>query len=139
MRILFFRTIFASVSSLLLPLGAQATLVGPTPFLSFADSPFAGGIFNYFDLETFQDEPLNTPGISGSGATSSGFSGSIIGSADTDDGLLKEQCPGCDSFFGTGTVAFTFESRGLSGLPKYAGVIGTGTDADPLGVTAPTQ
>jgi hypothetical protein len=46
---------------------ARAGLTTPSPYLSFVDSPFAGGIYQYFYLEDFEDGALNTPGVSASG------------------------------------------------------------------------
>lgn len=45
---------------------AVAVSIGPSPYLSFADSPFNGGSFSYFHLETFEDHLLNTPGVTAS-------------------------------------------------------------------------
>lgn len=43
---------------------AQATLIGPSPYLSSADSPFSPLTgFTYFSLENFEDHLLNTPGV----------------------------------------------------------------------------
>jgi hypothetical protein len=47
-------------------LDAIAGSVGPSPYLSFSDSPFNGGSFTYFHLETFEDHLLNTPGVTAS-------------------------------------------------------------------------
>jgi len=46
-----------------LPRLAAATPIGPTPYLSFSDSPFSGGSFSWFYLEDFEDRLL-TPGVS---------------------------------------------------------------------------
>jgi hypothetical protein len=54
--------------SIALALGAfisgVAVLLGPSAYSSFADSPFAGGSFSFFHLETFEDHLLNAPGVS---------------------------------------------------------------------------
>ena len=43
----------------------SASLIGPLPYLSQADSPFAGGIqAGTVYLETFEDGALNTPYVS---------------------------------------------------------------------------
>src|SRR6185295_5549806 len=39
------------------------TLYGPSPYLSAADSPFAGLSLGYYLLEDFEDGQLNTPGV----------------------------------------------------------------------------
>ena len=47
---------------------AQATqIIGPLPYLSEADSPFDSNNALYFHLENFEDEVLNTPGVSVNG------------------------------------------------------------------------
>ena len=44
-------------------------------FSSFADSPFAGGTYEYFYLEDFEDGALNTPGVSANGGNAYGVPG----------------------------------------------------------------
>jgi hypothetical protein len=48
---------------------ASAPLIGPTPYLSEADSPFFPFGPNFF-LEDFEDGSLNTPGVTSTGAGS---------------------------------------------------------------------
>ena len=55
--------------ALLVPSISPAQYLGPTPYTSFASSPFSSVAFNYFHLETFEDGLLNTPGV----AASAGF------------------------------------------------------------------
>jgi hypothetical protein len=102
---------------------AQATLIGPTPYLSAADSPFSPfSGFTYFHLENFEDHLLNTPGVAASagGVTSVVFGPSIHDSVDADDGSIDGNGLGGDSFFsgdgGTG-ITFTFNAGALGGLP----------------------
>lgn len=78
----------------LLPLSTEAsiTFLGPTPYLSAADSPFPVGSSNFF-LEDFEDGMLNTPGISlfiPNGAPLAGIIGpsSTTDSVDGDDGTI---------------------------------------------------
>ncbi len=114
---------------------ANAALLGPTAYLSFADSPFSGGSFSYFYLEDFDDHLLNTPGVTVSPAppgsnntVTSGFSGSII-----DQVGLAGGCPAggltvaCDTWFGGGTtgLSFTFNAVTLGALPNAAGIVWT--------------
>ena len=42
----------------------QAAFLGPSPYLSFADSPFNGQSFTYFHLENFESGTLSVPGVS---------------------------------------------------------------------------
>lgn len=65
--------------------GAQ--LLGPTPYLSAADSPFAGLEFDYFHLEDFEDGVANTPGLYYKGMFVSG-PGPLTDSVDGDDGAI---------------------------------------------------
>lgn len=115
---------------------AQATLLGPTPYLSSADSPFSPFTgFTYFHLEDFDDHLLNTPGVtvspsppSSNSAVNSGFSGSII-----DQVGLEGGCPAggltvaCDTWFGSGAtgLSFTFNAGILGALPNAAGIVWT--------------
>src|SRR5690242_6738717 len=61
---------------------ALATFLGPTPYLSRADSPFdLSGLGTTFFLEDFEDHALNTPGVSVSGVDvrpQSGYGGNPI-------------------------------------------------------------
>jgi hypothetical protein len=117
---------------------ANAALLGPTPYLSFADSPFAGGSFSYFQLETFEDGLLNTPGVSvtavgvdrnirvlpGGGFTDSvdGDDGSIDGSGTRGSSLVSGGVAGVNGF------RFTFDAATLGSLPTSAGIVWTDGD-----------
>ncbi|WP_447978541.1 PEP-CTERM sorting domain-containing protein [Candidatus Nitrospira bockiana] len=112
------------------PSGAWAAAVGPTPYLSFADSPFNGLPFGYFHLETFEDHALNTPGVTGSpgGVTSIVFGPSIHDSVDADDGLIDGSGLNGDSYFhspGSQGVTFAFDQTVLGSLPTHAGIVWT--------------
>ena len=110
---------------------AQATPIGPSAYLSSADSPFspfAG--FSYFHLENFEDHLLNTPGVTAStgGVTSVVFGPTIHDSVDADDGSIDGSGLGGDSFFsGAGGIgiSFTFNAGALGGLPDAAGIVWT--------------
>lgn len=129
----FFQTILAS-SLVLLATGtasmAQASLIGPSPYLSAADSPFSPSSgFTYFYLENFEDHLLNTPGVTAStgGATSIVFGPSIHDSVDADDGSIDGSGLMGDSFFtesGAG-ITFTFNAGVLGSLPSVAGIVWT--------------
>ncbi|ARO87701.1 hypothetical protein EBAPG3_007895 [Nitrosospira lacus] len=49
---------FSAVVLLTSPLVANGATIGPTPYFSFADSPFATTPFDYFHLENFEDGSL---------------------------------------------------------------------------------
>ena len=108
---------------------AQATqIIGPLPYLSEADSPFDSNNALYFHLENFEDEVLNTPGVSVNGSwksRNSNYSDSIDG----DDGVIDGD--GSDgvnfsSEYAEQAATFTFDQSALGGvLPTFAGVVWT--------------
>ena len=109
---------------------ADPTFLGPTPYLSFDDSPFKGGSFGYFYLETFEDHLLNTPGVSADsgGVTSVVFGPLIHDSVDADDGAIDGSGLKGDSYFtasGATGVRFTFSAAALGSLPTSAGIVWT--------------
>lgn len=109
-------------------LPANAGPIGPTPYLSFADSPFSGGGFSYFHLETFEDHLLNSPGVTASagGVTSVVFGPNIHDSVDADDGAIDGSGLSGDSFFsGFGATGFSFNAGVLGSLPDSVGIVWT--------------
>lgn len=110
---------------------AHAQLLGPSPYLSFADSPFNGVAFpEYFHLENFEDGLLNTPGVSSTG-TVVGPS-TLTDSVDADDGAIDGSGTGGHSYF-TGQVqtllGFNFSEAALGGLPTHVGIVWTDVGA----------
>jgi hypothetical protein len=75
-------------------------------------------------LETFEDGLLNTPGVSASTGTIVN-PGSITDSVDGDDGVIDGNGNGGHSWFGGGTVTFTFSAATLGSLPTHAGIVWT--------------
>ena len=78
------------------PPPAPLTFLGPTPYLSQADSPFdLSGLGVSFFLEDFEDHLFDTPGVSGNGFVVgdvfSAFPG-VIDSVDGDDGVINGIC-----------------------------------------------
>lgn len=110
---------------------AQATLLGPSTYLSSADSPFSPfSGFTYFHLENFEDHLLNTPGVTASagGVTSVVFGPSIHDSVDADDGSIDGSGLKGDSFFsgnGGAGISFTFNAGALGSLPDAVGIVWT--------------
>jgi len=110
---------------------ADADLIfyGPTPYLSAADSPFAGGTFSYFYRENFEGGSLSTPGVAASAGWSVFAPGQFTDSVDADDGVIDGSGTGGHSFFSnfsTNTLTFTFSAGGLGGqLPTDAGIVWT--------------
>jgi len=116
------------------PTLAAASFIEPTPYLSFADSPFAGGSFGVFHLDNFEDHLLNTPGVSANagGVTSVVFGPMIHDSVDADDGVIDGSGLNGDSYysdFGAGGIRFTFSAAALGALPTSAGLVWTDAGA----------
>ena len=104
------------------------TFIGPTPYLSRNDSPFAASILsgNTY-LETFESGALTTPGVSISAGTVIGPSG-ITDSVDADDGAIDGSGTGGHSLFsGSGAtgITFTFDPVVLGHLPTQVGIVWT--------------
>jgi hypothetical protein len=105
---------------------AHAAVLGPTPYLSQADSPFAPADFSYFFLEDLEDDALNAPGLSASGPSLciTGFN-CFVGAGITDsvgnggNGALGR------TLFTNGAVSLSFDGSVLGGLPTAAGLVWT--------------
>lgn len=114
-----------------LPWQAQAapTFLGPTPYLSFVDSPFNVSGFTYFHLETFEDGVLNTPGATASPGWTVLNPGVFTDSVDRDDGTIDGSGTSGRSFYSSGSqtsVTITFNAAALGGnLPTHAGIVWT--------------
>lgn len=100
----------------------------PTPYVSFADSPFDGLSFSYFHLDDFEPLTTRAPGYTITGG------GRILGpsaqtdSVDADDGSIDGLGTQGSSWFSDGaTTAFTitFDAGVLGSLPTHAGVVWT--------------
>jgi len=107
----------------------QPTFLGPTPYLSTADSPFltdinAGRVY----LETFECGVVTVPGVTPSAGTiiPPGFEG-LIDSVDADDGAIDGSGLNGHSLFGSGPVGitFTFDQTALGAFPTRAGIVWT--------------
>jgi hypothetical protein len=119
-----------AVTLFLSPTPAHATLLGPTPYVKFADSPFSGGSFGYFFLEDFEDHLFNTTGATASagGVTSVLFGPTFHDSVDADDGSIDGSGLTGDSYFsnsGAAGITFTFDGGVLGMLPTSAGLVWT--------------
>ncbi len=127
-------------------------LLGPTPYLGVADSPFNLAGPN-FTLEDFEDGLFNVPGVTASGIVEVRFPGAARDSVDEDDGVIDGSGnDGHTLFFDDGAtgITFTFDPVILGGLPTNAGIVWTdgdffaapvfeafGPGGVPLGATAP--
>jgi hypothetical protein len=100
---------------------AGAGVSGPIlPYTSFADSPFNGGNFTYFHLETFEEGALTAPGVTASAGAAIGPTGltdSVDGGGDNGHSFFSGD--------GAGGVTFTFDKAVLGSLPTVAGIAWT--------------
>lgn len=120
------RTIVAAVCLVTASMAAQATtFLGPTPYLSFADSPFNGGSFSYFHLEDMENN-FTAPGVTSAGGSITG-PGGITDSVDADDGVIDGSGVNGHSMFGDGSagITFTFDAGTLGSLPTSVGLVWT--------------
>jgi hypothetical protein len=124
------------------PIANATTLFGPSSYTQASDSPFSGIDFSsgYFHLENFEDEALNTPGVTASaGSVLLGLpSNSLTDSVDGDDGVVDGSGSAGNSFYSAGarTLRFTFDASVLGNLPTYVGIVWTDVgfvDSDPDG------
>ena len=109
---------------------AGAAFYGPSGYLSFTNSPFNPGGFQYFHLETFEDGLLNAPGA----AVNTGWTvivghGNLIDSVDADDGIIDGSGTDAHSLLSGGALSnlvVTFDTNNLGGhLPTHVGVVCT--------------
>lgn len=116
------------------PAHADSILLGPTPYLQQADSPFSGLAFSYFQLETFEDGLLNVPGVFAS-AGAVNPPNFFLDSVDGDDGAVNGSGSTTQhSFYPMATsLTFTFDQAVLGSLPTHAGLVWTD-----IGYNSPT-
>ena len=111
------------------PAAAVPVFHGPTPYLSFADSPFSSLSFSYFHLEDHEDGFFNP-----TGATANTFSmfavapsGPFVDSVDGDVGAIDGS--GTDGrSLGNGATSswdFEFDDGVLGAYPTHAGIVWT--------------
>jgi PEP-CTERM motif-containing protein len=103
---------------------AAAQEIGPTPYLSQADSPFNPASFATFYLEDFEDGALNTPGLSASSSCVSNTAGCFLGVLIDSVGNNGDQTMG-HSLFAGGSITLTFDAAVLGSLPTAAGLVWT--------------
>lgn len=108
---------------------ASADLLGPTPYLQFTDSPFAGLPFATFVLEDFEDGAFNPIGATASPGWVVNTPGPFTDSVDLDDGVLDGSGTAGHAFYSASaqaTLTITFDAAALGGrLPTHAGVAWT--------------
>ena len=128
-RIRFVRGLAVGASLLVAAsLASGQTFLGPSAYLSQADSPFAASITaGTTFLETFESGALTTPGVSAS-TGSVVAPGGITDSVDGDDGAIDGSGTGGHSFFsgdGATGITFTFDANVLGHLPTQVGIVWT--------------
>ena len=99
--------------------------LGPTPYLSAADSPFNG--MSGWVLEDFEDAELNILGASANLGGVIGPSG-VTDSVDGDDGAIDGSGSGGHSYFyspGANGISFTFDAALIGEAPVAAGIVWT--------------
>jgi uncharacterized repeat protein (TIGR01451 family) len=115
------------------PKAVVPTFLGPTPYLSKADSPFLTDLnAGHMYLEDFECGALTVPGVTNSAGTviPPGFEGAID-SVDADDGVIDGSGLGGHSLFsGSGAtgITFTFDQTTLGAFPTKAGIVWTDGD-----------
>lgn len=142
--------IFTSIVSFILlvtttPSYADLMFLGPSTYVSAADSPFSGLNFEYFHLEDFEDLELNTPGVARSGGTIGEEARAYRDSVDGDDGAIDGLGTEGESLFvdrdrslwgwlpwsdadATG-ITFIFDPDTLGAFPSHVGVVWTDAEA----------
>jgi len=103
---------------------AAGTLLGPTPYLSTADSPFLG--LQGFQVETFESGALTLPGVTASPGIFTS-PGAQTDSVDADGGPIDGSGTTGRSYLASGvtTLTFTFSPTRPGGLPTHAGIVWT--------------
>ena len=117
---------WAAATLMAAPGVANAGLSGPTPYLSFSDSPFSNGSFDYFHLEDFEDGLLDSPGVSASAGFVLG-PGGATDSVDADDGAIDGSGIAGHSWYTAGatSLSFSFITGVLGALPTHVGLVWT--------------
>ena len=110
--------------------GVPTAFLGPTPYLSRADSPFLADInAGLVHLDDFECGFLNVPGVTPSDGSviPPGFEG-FIDSVDADDGAIDGSGLGGHSLFtgnGATGITFTFNQTTLGAFPTQVGIVWT--------------
>jgi hypothetical protein len=109
------------------PLAANATLIGPIPYASFAGSPFARALFDYFQLEDFERSLFNPSDDDPTSPGSALQPASLIHSLDADDGSINGAGTSSHTWFfdGVSSLTFIFSTALLGALPTHAGMVWT--------------
>jgi hypothetical protein len=108
------------------PLGANATLISPISYSSFADSPFARTLFDYFKPEDLEDSLFNISGAPAFHEMTLRSAG-LSDLADADDDPTEGSGTSSHTWYfdGVSSITFTFSAALLGALPTHAGLVWT--------------
>lgn len=129
----------ARIASLFLTLAIPVAvladgLLGPSPYLSFEDSPFYDTTFDIFEIEDFEDGTLDLANTT----VNSGFvlnPGEKTDSVDADDGAFDGFGTAGHSYYAGDTECLIFKFSSESGqLPTHVGLVWTDVGTVPGGV-----
>jgi hypothetical protein len=108
------------------PASAAPTFFGPSPYLSFADSPFNPAAYSHFYLEDFEDGALNTPGLKAQGPNICIGGGDCFLGSHLFDSVGNGGNPDVGhSLYADGLITITFDESVLGSLPTAAGLVWT--------------
>jgi hypothetical protein len=111
----------------LAPQSLAQSFLGPSPYLSTADSPFdLSDLGTTTFLDDFEDGVFNLPGTHACGQVVN--PSGITDSVDGDDGAIDGSGNGGHTFFigdGPSGILVSFSELELGGLPKFAGLVWT--------------
>ncbi len=97
---------------------------GPSPYLKFEDSPFAGDAGFGFCNETLEDGFFDIPEATGDGSVAGPFG--QADSVDADDGQIDGSGSAGRSYFsGAGSITIEFAKPRRNGLPFRVGLVWT--------------
>lgn len=103
---------------------SHAALLGPTPYTSSADSPFAPFTgFTYFYLEDFEDGLFNVPGVTAAGSGLCIVNSPCFAGTGLVDSVENGQA-GHDHW-ASGSITYTFDAGVLGALPNSVGIVWT--------------
>jgi hypothetical protein len=106
------------------PFAADATLIGPLPYTSFAASPFARALFDHSQSGDLKDRLPNAWGIPASHGIASRPAG--LSDGVDDDAPNGSGTSGHTWYFdGVSSITFTFSTALLGVLPTHAGLVWT--------------
>lgn len=103
---------------------AQATLYGPSPYTSSADSPFFPFTgYSYFYLETFEDGAFNVPGVTATGPGLCITSVNCPFPPSATDSV--ENGAAGHNHWANGSITYAFDANALGALPTDVGIVWT--------------